>query len=132
MSVIGTAEFMAPEVLKNHPLSTRTDLWGTGVLLYVFLVGLSPFLGATENDTCANIAAATYTIPTTASISEHSLDLISKLLAVDPQKRLSASKALAHCWIKDAPRAQNLSSSPLRDFVKRRDALMLTTGLSAS
>ncbi|KAH7983252.1 hypothetical protein HPB52_010516 [Rhipicephalus sanguineus] len=61
-----------------------------GVLLYVFLVGLSPFLGATENETCANIAAATYTIPATASISENAQDLISKLLAVDPQKRLSA------------------------------------------
>lgn len=132
MSVIGTAEFVAPEVLKNYPLSTRADLWGTGVLLHVFLVGLSPFLGATENETCANIVAAAYTIPTTASISEHSQDLISKLLAVDPQKRLSASKALAHCWIKDAPRAQNLSSSPLRDFVKRRDELMQTTGLSPS
>lgn len=132
MSVIGTAEFVAPEVLKNHSLSTRADLWGAGVLLYVFLVGLSPFLGATENETCANIAAATYTIPATASISENAQDLISKLLAVDPQKRLSASKALGHCWIKEAPRAQNLSSSSLRDFVKRRDELMLTTGLTPS
>lgn len=132
MSIIGTAEFMAPEVLKHHPLSTRADLWSTGVLLYVFLVGLSPFLGATENETCANIEAATYTIPVTASISEHSLDLISRLLVVDPQKRLSSSKALAHCWIKEAPKAQNLSCSPLRDFVKRRDELMLTTGLTPS
>ncbi|XP_065287476.1 kalirin-like [Dermacentor albipictus] len=136
MSVIGTAEFMAPEVLKNYPLSTRADLWSTGVLLYVFLVGLSPFLGATENETCANIEAAAYAIPTSASVSEHSLDLISKLLAANPQKRLSASKALAHYWIKEAPRTQNLSSSPLREFVKRRDELVgykvLTTGLTPS
>lgn len=80
----------------------------TGVLLYVFLVGLSPFLGATENETCANIEAAAYAIPTSASVSEHSLDLISKLLAANPQKRLSASKALAHCWIK--------ASDPERSF----------------
>ncbi|CAB4064107.1 Triple functional domain protein [Lepeophtheirus salmonis] len=38
-------EFLAPEILsENKPLGAFTDMWGFGVLIYVSLSGLSPFL----------------------------------------------------------------------------------------
>lgn len=41
----GTPEFVSPEVINYEPISTKTDMWSMGVLTYVLLSGLSPFLG---------------------------------------------------------------------------------------
>ena len=41
----GTPEFVSPEVVNYEPITLRTDMWSVGVLAYVLLSGLSPFLG---------------------------------------------------------------------------------------
>lgn len=41
----GTPEFASPEVINYEPISTKTDMWSVGVITYVLLSGLSPFLG---------------------------------------------------------------------------------------
>ena len=41
----GTPEFASPEVINYDPISTTTDMWSVGVISYVLLSGLSPFLG---------------------------------------------------------------------------------------
>jgi serine/threonine protein kinase len=56
----GTPEFVSPEVVKNDPISLTTDLWSLGVLTYVLLSGLSPFLGETtevlQNYVCSKLS----------------------------------------------------------------------------
>lgn len=44
----GTPEFVSPEVINYEAISLRTDMWSVGVLTYVLLSGLSPFLGETH------------------------------------------------------------------------------------
>lgn len=44
----GTPEFVSPEVISYNPVSLKTDMWSVGVLAYVLLSGLSPFLGETN------------------------------------------------------------------------------------
>lgn len=124
MPVIGITEFMAPEVLMGDLLATRTDLWAAGAVLYVLLVGVSPFFSRSKEETSANIMAAEYGIPASSSISAQACDLISKLLDVDPNERLSASEALAHSWINEAPKVQHLSAFLLKKFVRRRDHML--------
>ena len=41
----GTPEFVSPEVINYVAISLKTDMWSVGVLTYVLLSGLSPFLG---------------------------------------------------------------------------------------
>ena len=41
----GTPQFVSPEVIKHDPISLATDMWSLGVITYVLLSGLSPFLG---------------------------------------------------------------------------------------
>ncbi|KAG5849843.1 hypothetical protein ANANG_G00076000 [Anguilla anguilla] len=45
----GTPEFLAPEVINYEFVSFPTDMWSLGVITYMLLSGLSPFLG--EDDT---------------------------------------------------------------------------------
>ncbi|KIH55342.1 hypothetical protein ANCDUO_14501, partial [Ancylostoma duodenale] len=56
--LFGTPEFCAPEVVNYQPVGLGTDMWTVGVITYVLLSGLSPFLGDTDEDTLANVSAA--------------------------------------------------------------------------
>ena len=56
----GTPEFVAPEIVNYEPIGFPTDLWSIGIITYVLLSGLSPFLGDTVQETFANITAAEY------------------------------------------------------------------------
>ena len=44
-SVCGTPEYMAPDVLAQHPAGygTAVDFWGMGVCLYELLTGMPPW-----------------------------------------------------------------------------------------
>lgn len=44
--IIGTPEYMAPELFDDHGASQATDLWALGVTMYCALEGRSPFNAA--------------------------------------------------------------------------------------
>jgi serine/threonine-protein kinase len=50
-TLIGTAEYMAPEVAQGGPPTTSADLWSLGVILYEMLTGKVPFQGQTPFET---------------------------------------------------------------------------------
>jgi len=54
-NVIGTPEFLAPELLTDHRPGPGTDLWALGVTLYCALEGRSPFRAETLAATIAAI-----------------------------------------------------------------------------
>ncbi len=39
---------MAPEVVKREPYGKPTDMWGTGVMMYIMLSGQLPFYGTKD------------------------------------------------------------------------------------
>jgi len=43
--IVGTAEYLSPEVLRGAQAGTSADLWATGVVLYELLTGELPFDG---------------------------------------------------------------------------------------
>lgn len=54
-AIIGTPDYLAPEILRREPHSPAVDIWALGVCLYEFLVGCPPFIDETIEDVFNNI-----------------------------------------------------------------------------
>jgi calcium-dependent protein kinase len=69
-------------------------------MMYVMLSGQLPFEGDTLHEIFESIAVGTYSLTGEVwrNISPHAIDLLSKLLVLDPEQRLTAEQALSHVW----------------------------------
>ncbi|XP_072459750.1 myosin light chain kinase family member 4 isoform X2 [Notamacropus eugenii] len=108
----GTPEFLAPEVVNYDFVSFPTDMWSIGVIAYMMLSGLSPFLGDNDAETLNNILACRWDLEEEEfqDISEEGKEFISKLLIKEKSWRISASEALKHPWLSDHSLHRRLSS----------------------
>ncbi|XP_027978697.1 myosin light chain kinase family member 4 [Eumetopias jubatus] len=99
----GTPEFLAPEVVNYDFVSFPTDMWSVGVIAYMLLSGLSPFLGDNDAETLNNILTCRWDLEDEEfqDISEEAREFISKLLIKEKSWRISASEALKHPWLSD-------------------------------
>ncbi|XP_059793757.1 myosin light chain kinase family member 4 isoform X2 [Balaenoptera ricei] len=108
----GTPEFLAPEVVNYDFVSFSTDMWSVGVITYMLLSGLSPFLGDNDAETLNNILACRWDLEDEGfqDISEEARGFISKLLIKEKSWRISASEALKHPWLSDHKLHSRLSA----------------------
>ncbi|XP_074801050.1 myosin light chain kinase family member 4 isoform X2 [Natator depressus] len=99
----GTPEFLAPEVVNYDFVSFPTDMWSVGVIAYMLLSGLSPFLGDDDNETLNNILACSWDFENEEfqDVSEEAKDFLSKLLIKEKSWRMSATSSLKHPWLSD-------------------------------
>ncbi|XP_059088154.1 triple functional domain protein-like isoform X1 [Tigriopus californicus] len=120
-------EFMAPELLSsnNSKVAAHTDMWNFGVLIYVALSGVSPFLDDSHQETINNILSGDFSFPREyfRHISSEASDLIARLLCVKPALRASATYCLQSAWIKREWGLKNvrISSEGLNNFIRRRN-----------
>ncbi|GAM17088.1 hypothetical protein SAMD00019534_002620 [Acytostelium subglobosum LB1] len=91
-SLVGTATFMAPEIMTGNGYSKEVDMWSLGVIIYILLCGFPPF----DETTGYNLE---FPSPEWDNISESAKGLIRSLLTVDPSKRPVAAQALKHVWV---------------------------------
>lgn len=99
--VLGTPDYLAPELILGQDHGTAVDWWALGVCLYEFLVGFPPFTGETPEIIFKNISSNTKTVDWEAvkkeiMISDSAQDLIDKLLDPDPNSRLGSEGIKAH------------------------------------
>ncbi|XP_051969409.1 serine/threonine-protein kinase 17A [Xyrauchen texanus] len=99
--IIGTPEYVAPEVLNYEPISTATDMWSIGVLAYVMLTGISPFLGDDKQETFLNISqiSVSYTEEELEHLDRAAIHFIKSLLIKEPENRATAENCLKHQWL---------------------------------
>ena len=99
----GTKEYFAPEMIRQA-YGPQADVWAVGCLLYEMLCGRQAFpvrRDDHEDSFFGRIKRAEYDLHGQCwnAVSSEAKGLITSLLQVDPEKRLSASEALNHSWI---------------------------------
>ncbi|XP_010014639.1 PREDICTED: myosin light chain kinase 3 [Nestor notabilis] len=101
----GTPEFLAPEVVNYDFVSFPTDMWSVGVITYMLLSGLSPFLGETDAETMNYVLNCSWDFDAEAfeQLSEEAKDFISRLLMKEKSCRMSATQCLKHEWLNNLP-----------------------------
>ncbi|XP_047988031.1 death-associated protein kinase related isoform X2 [Leguminivora glycinivorella] len=101
--ILGTRDYVAPEILSYEPLSLAADMWSVGVLAYVLVSGYSPFAGETKQETYLNIAQCQLSFPRDLfrGVSQRAMQFIRDTLVVDPKGRLTVEECLEHPWLKD-------------------------------
>lgn len=88
-SVLGTADYMAPEQAGDGPITPRTDLYALGSVMYAMMSGRSPFAGkkltqvmeSLKNDRAVPLELINPEIP------REVVEIVHHLLEKDPKQR---------------------------------------------
>ncbi|KAM8945768.1 myosin light chain kinase 2, skeletal/cardiac muscle [Pelodytes ibericus] len=122
----GTAEFLAPEVVNFDFVSFPTDMWSVGVITYMMVSGLSPFLGDNETETLNNVLGNEmgFEEESFELVSEEAKDFISNLLIREKSGRMSAGQCLKHPWLNDLARKAKLCNRLLKSQMELRKYMM--------
>ncbi|CAI4057890.1 hypothetical protein SUVZ_02G6090 [Saccharomyces uvarum] len=113
----GSPHYAAPEIVSGIPYQGfASDVWSCGVILFALLTGRLPF---DEED--GNIRAlllkvqkGEFELPSDDEISREAQDLISKILTVDPERRIKARDILKHPLLQKYPSIRD--SKSIRDL----------------
>lgn len=98
MTACGSPQYVAPEVLNESGYNGHlADVWSCGIILYYLLSGQLPFDDRNQNALFAKIQRGQFRMP--SAFSEEAKDLISKILVVDPQRRITIPEILKHTWL---------------------------------
>lgn len=122
--LLGNPEFAAPEIILGSSACLTSDIWSVGVLSYVLLSGVSPFLDESVEETCLNICRLDFSFPDDyfRGVSQAAKDYVCFLLQGDPNKRPSAAVCLQEPWLQPGinRNTETLNTSRLTSFIERR------------
>lgn len=88
ITVCGTPDYLSPELLLGTGHEYTVDWWAVGVILFEMLTGCPPFNDETPELIFDNILSCKIPWPEEGILPDTAVDLIKKLLVVDPKKRL--------------------------------------------
>lgn len=93
----GSPNYAAPEVIGGKLYAgPEVDVWSCGVILYALLCGSLPFDDESIPNLFKKIKSGQYSLP--SHLSSGARDMISRMLLVDPLKRISIPEIRLHPW----------------------------------
>ncbi|XP_019378377.1 PREDICTED: striated muscle preferentially expressed protein kinase [Gavialis gangeticus] len=117
----GTPEFVGPEIVSQSPVSPVTDVWPVGVITYLCLTGISPFVGENDRTTLMNIRNYNVAFEERGfcGLTREAKGFVIKVLVSD-RLRPDAEQTLEHPWFKTLAKGKTISTDHLRLFISRR------------
>src|SRR5687768_10733786 len=109
-SVIGTLQYLAPELIRGGTSDARGDIWALGVLLYEMVTGRTPFDAETIGDLCDRIERVQYAPPAQLNpgVPREVAAIIARCLRKNPAERYSSAGQL----LADARKLAGVVSKP--------------------
>ena len=138
LEVLGTPSYMAPEqaIGETRKLTSATDVYGLGAVLYQLLTGQPPFAGGTTYETIRLLLDKEPRPPRLLNpkIDRDLSTICLKCLEKDPQRRYSSALALAEDlehWLKHEPIRAKPSGFLIhgRKWVRRNPAIAVLVTL---
>ena len=132
----GTMEYMAPEIVGSEMYDFSVDIWSLGILLYELIMGHSPFRSKSKKDRNIMIKIKKHDLvfDKDKNISKECIDLINRLLDMNPEQRLKIKDIFEHPFVvanenkikknKVSPRKESLDDSNeniIKFFNKKKD-----------
>ncbi|KAK0170134.1 hypothetical protein PV328_010734 [Microctonus aethiopoides] len=99
VTICGTPNYIAPEVLYKQAYSYEADVWALGCILYALLAGQPPFDTGTLKETYSRICNNRYKKLDDTIISRTGQDLIRWLLQPTPELRPSLERVKEHPYL---------------------------------
>ena len=137
-AIMGTPAYMAPEQAmgRNSQVTTASDVYGLGAILYAVLAGQAPFGGDSVLETLEQVRQNPPAAPSrfNAKLAPDLEVICLKCLEKDPKRRYASAQALAddlNRWLNGEPIKARPVSTTVRAWMwcKRKPAL---AGLSAA
>jgi len=105
----GSPCYAAPEMISGSSYNgLASDIWSCGVVLYCMLCGRLPFDENNIKELYRKITFGEYVIP--SRLSAEAKDLLTKILEVDPDKRITLNQIKKHPWMLKFSLKRNLNN----------------------
>ena len=93
----GSPCYAPPEMIKEEKYNgAESDIWSSGIILYLMLCGKLPFYHEQNEIMYEKILSGKFELPN--FLSDKAKDILSKILELDPKKRLNFEEIKAHPW----------------------------------
>ncbi len=82
-SLVGTPDYIAPEVFNKNGYTEIVDWWSVGAILFEMLVGYAPFCSDNPKETCRKVIQwrKHLQIPQNIQVPRDAADLIMRLMS---------------------------------------------------
>ena len=114
--IVGTVEFMAPELIQGKDASAASDIYATGVTLYELVSGKLPFEADTDFNLMQAIMKQKIAQPGkfNAAIPKALSDIIMKAVDKNPGNRYANARAFQQALIAAFPNYRTISLASLK------------------
>eukprot|EP00536_Pseudo-nitzschia_multiseries_P014495 jgi/Psemu1/214888/e_gw1.714.28.1 len=106
--------YMSPEIYRNEePFDGfAVDMWAAGVILFLMLTGVPPWEHPCQNDERFYYMTSGYLVQMLTEwgtgLTSDAMDLLQRMLFLDPKDRLSLEQVRAHPWMANGRRRRPL------------------------
>ena len=92
--IVGTADYLAPEVIEGNPATAASDIYGLGCTLYYAVTRKVPFPGGNSVQKCHRHLSERPMDPRRfrQDISDEFLGILSEMMAKDPVQRIQTAE----------------------------------------